>query len=57
LAEQAGTAVPTPAPAPAREFDNDDGSDSVALQVRTLSRQMTGAARHAALDPDDGMGM
>jgi type IV secretion system protein VirD4 len=54
LSEQAGAAVATPAAPPAKEFDIDD---SAALQVQTLSRRMTGVARNAALDPDDGMGM
>jgi len=43
---------------PGREFDVvDDTDDSVALRARTLSRQMRGIARQAALDPADGLGL
>ena len=43
---------------PGSEFDVvDDTDDSVALQARTLSRQMRGIARQAALDPADGLGL
>jgi type IV secretion system protein VirD4 len=43
---------------PASEFDVvDDTDDSVALQARTLSKQMRGIARQAALDPGDGLGL
>jgi hypothetical protein len=35
----------------------DDTDDSVALQARTLSRQMRGVVRQTPLDPDDGLGM
>jgi type IV secretion system protein VirD4 len=47
------------APPPAREFDvvADDTDDNVALQAGTLSQQMRGIARQAALDPDDGLGL
>jgi type IV secretion system protein VirD4 len=42
----------------AREFDVvDDTDDSVALQARTLAKQMRGIARQAALDPADGLGL
>jgi type IV secretion system protein VirD4 len=41
-----------------KEFDViEDTDDSVALQARTLARQMRGVARQAALDPDDGLGL
>jgi hypothetical protein len=35
----------------------DDTDDSVALKARTLSKQMRGIARQAALDPGDGLGL
>jgi type IV secretion system protein VirD4 len=42
----------------ASEFDVvDDTDDSVALQARTLGRQMRSVARQAALDPADGLGL
>jgi type IV secretion system protein VirD4 len=46
------------APPQTREFDVvEDTDDSAALQARTLSQQMRGIARQAALDPDDGLGL
>ena len=58
LPEHVAIANEATAPPPAREFDVvDDTDDSVALQARTLSKQMRGIARQAALDPADGLGL
>jgi type IV secretion system protein VirD4 len=58
LPEHVAIASERTAKAPASEFDVvDDTDDSVALQARTLAKQMRGVARQAALDPADGLGL
>jgi hypothetical protein len=57
LPEHVAIASEATALPPTREFDVvDDTDDSVALKGRTLSKQMRGIARQAALDPGDGPG-
>jgi type IV secretion system protein VirD4 len=58
LPEHVAIASEATALPPASEFDVvDDTDDSVALQARTLSKQMRSVARQAALDPADGLGL
>jgi type IV secretion system protein VirD4 len=58
LPEHVAIASEATALPPASEFDvGDHTDDSVAVQARTLSKQMRGIARQAALDPADGLGL